>query len=77
MDVDGDPSLIGQDEKRQHNISLPFEMISFMEDKLEEFNELQQIKNLEQYETIEDFVASRDFLGSTGYEQMNRILHCQ
>jgi len=79
QDIEGDPTQIGFNQKRTHNIKLEFSLIEFMEDKLQKLNEVQQIKNpqqyetVEQYETIEDFVSSRDFLGSTGKWTLNEL----
>jgi len=70
-DYEGDPTQIANEKQRAHNIELPFELISFIEEKLEHYNELQQLKNLKQYETIEEFVESRDFLGCTGKWVLN------
>jgi len=70
-DYEGNPSQISSQQKKVHNIELPFEMISFMEEKLDGYNELQQLKNLRQYKTIEEFVQSRDFLGCAGKWVLN------
>eukprot|EP00486_Rosalina_sp_Unknown_P005549 CAMPEP_0201570984 /NCGR_PEP_ID=MMETSP0190_2-20130828/13502_1 /ASSEMBLY_ACC=CAM_ASM_000263 /TAXON_ID=37353 /ORGANISM="Rosalina sp." /LENGTH=460 /DNA_ID=CAMNT_0047995145 /DNA_START=17 /DNA_END=1396 /DNA_ORIENTATION=- len=61
-----DPSVNAYDKQQTHNIKLPTEFIEFLEDKLENYNEIEQLKNNETFEAINDYIEKQPFLGSVG-----------
>eukprot|EP00485_Elphidium_margaritaceum_P000041 CAMPEP_0202692808 /NCGR_PEP_ID=MMETSP1385-20130828/7099_1 /ASSEMBLY_ACC=CAM_ASM_000861 /TAXON_ID=933848 /ORGANISM="Elphidium margaritaceum" /LENGTH=722 /DNA_ID=CAMNT_0049348405 /DNA_START=35 /DNA_END=2203 /DNA_ORIENTATION=+ len=61
-----DPSAAAYSKSKSHNVTLPAELIEFIEEKLEKSRNLRQIANQKVYESASEYFEDQTFLGTPG-----------